>query len=151
MAVVGVIMGAAHTYVSQLEPTRMSFAVPAPHREVSHWHRMVKHAKVGRYLLENVLFSIQGNSGPMVLHKCLPLATCIHSKSNWVCLLSTEFAKNPENQTKFEEFPPVGGIPWINLNVSSPIEVLQGGIPQISSAFQDFWQILWKEGRVNWI
>ncbi len=56
MAVVGVIMGAAHTYVSQLEPTRMSFAVPAPHREVSHWHRMVKHAKVGRYLFENVLF-----------------------------------------------------------------------------------------------
>ncbi len=26
-------------------------------------------------------FSIQGNSGPMVLHKCLALATCIHSKS----------------------------------------------------------------------
>ncbi len=26
--------------------------------------------------------SIQGNSGPMVLHKCLALATCIRSKSN---------------------------------------------------------------------
>ena len=23
--------------------------------------------------------------------------------------------------------------------------------PQISSAFQDFWQIMWKEGRLNWI
>ncbi len=27
----------------------------------------------------------------------------------------------------------------------------QGGIPQISFAFQDFWQILRKEGRLNWI
>ncbi len=26
--------------------------------------------------------SIQGNSGPVVLHKCLALATCIRSKSN---------------------------------------------------------------------
>ena len=36
--------------------------------------------------------SIQGNSGPIVLHKCLALATCIRSKSNWVWLLFTEFA-----------------------------------------------------------
>ncbi len=29
-----------------------------------------------------VSISIQGNGGPMVLHKCLALATCIRSKSN---------------------------------------------------------------------
>ena len=52
----------------------------------------------------------------MVLHKCLALATCIHSKSNWVCLLFTEFAKNPEKQTKFEGFPPVGVDTPMNLN-----------------------------------
>ncbi len=28
------------------------------------------------------LFSTQGNSRPMVLHKCLALATCIRSKSD---------------------------------------------------------------------
>ena len=28
------------------------------------------------------IISIQVNSGPMVLHKCLGLATCIRSKSN---------------------------------------------------------------------
>ncbi len=38
----------------------------------------------------------------MVLHKCLALATCIRSKSNGVSPLFTEFAKNPEKQTKFE-------------------------------------------------
>ncbi len=32
------------------------------------------------------------NSGPMVLHKCLALATCIRSKSSRVWLLFTEFA-----------------------------------------------------------
>ncbi len=30
----------------------------------------------------NEIISIQGNSGPMVLHKCLALDTCIRSKSN---------------------------------------------------------------------
>ncbi len=37
------------------------------------------------YVLEAPFYltiSIQGNSGPMVLHKCLALATCIRSKSN---------------------------------------------------------------------
>ena len=63
------------------------------------------------YVMVKVQVSIQGNSGPMVLHKCLALATCICSKSNWVCLLCTEFAKNPEKQTKLEGFPPVGGYP----------------------------------------
>ena len=33
--------------------------------------------------------SIQGNSGPVVLHKCLAIATCMRSKSKWVCLLFT--------------------------------------------------------------
>ncbi len=32
--------------------------------------------------LESMFVSIQGNSGPMVLHYCLALATCIRSKSN---------------------------------------------------------------------
>ncbi len=30
----------------------------------------------------NYLISIQGNSEPLFLHKCLALATCIRSKSN---------------------------------------------------------------------
>ncbi len=46
--------------------------------------------------------SIEGNSGPMVLHQCLAVATCMHSKSIWVCLLFTEFDKNPEKQTEFK-------------------------------------------------
>ena len=42
-------------------------------------------------LKEIVLVSTQGNRGPMVLDKCLALANCIHSKSDLVCLLFTEF------------------------------------------------------------
>ncbi len=34
------------------------------------------------YIVPRNLVSIQGNSGPMVLHYCLALATCIRSKSN---------------------------------------------------------------------
>ncbi len=45
--------------------------------------------------IQGVNFDLkEGNSLPMVLHKCLLLDTCIRSKSNRVSL--------PEKQTKFE-------------------------------------------------
>ncbi len=53
--------------------------------------------------------SIQGNSGPMVLHKCLSLATCIRSNPIESGFFSQNLAKNPEKQTKFEGIPPVRG------------------------------------------
>ncbi len=54
----------------------------------------------GMFMQLNSTISIQGNSGPMVLHKYLALATCICLKSNWICLLFTELDTNPEKKAE---------------------------------------------------
>ncbi len=115
--------------------------------------------------------SYQGNSGPMVLHKCLALATCIRSKSNRVCLLFTEKKRKKRSICRLDL--------WFGFTLKSPyLAYTHDGLTKDTSRtsigelrlrpegvsppkgrnsfkfrllFRIFRQILWKEARLNWI
>ncbi len=61
----------------------------------------------------------------MVQYKCLVLKLLAYALNPIESgFFSQNLPKNPEKQTKSEGIPPVGEIPLLNLNLSSPIEVL---------------------------